>query len=83
MLPASIIKRPKKGFGIPLSDWLREPLSDWMNDILSVGRINRQGVVSSSVVSRLIKEHNKHSHDHGKILWNLISMSVYLDSHGG
>jgi asparagine synthase (glutamine-hydrolysing) len=82
MLPASITKRPKKGFGIPLSDWLRGPLSDWMNDLLSVERINRQGIVSSSVVSKLITEHHKCSHDHGKILWNLISMSAFLDSYG-
>ena len=82
MLPASITKRPKKGFGIPLSDWLRGPLSDWMNDLLSVERINRQGIASSSVVSKLIIEHHKCSHDHGKLLWNLISMSAFLDSYG-
>jgi asparagine synthase (glutamine-hydrolysing) len=82
ILPASITKRPKKGFGIPLSDWLRGPLSDWMNDLLSVERINRQGIVSSDIVTRLLVEHNKGSHDHGKLLWNLISMSVFLDSYG-
>ena len=82
LLPPSIVKRPKKGFGIPLSDWLRGPLSDWMNDLLSVERMNHQGIVSSSVVSKLILEHHNRSHDHGKILWNLISMSAFLDSYG-
>ena len=82
ILPPSIVKRPKKGFGIPLSDWLRGPLSDWMNDLLSVERMNRQGIVSSGVVNKLILEHQKKSHDHGKILWSLISLSVFLDSYG-
>ena len=82
LLPYYIVKRPKKGFGIPLSDWLRGPLSDWMNDLLSVDRMNRQGIISSDTVSKLITEHHRRSHDHGKLLWNLINMSAFLDSYG-
>ena len=82
LLPKSIVNRPKSGFGIPLSDWLRGPLLEWMHDLLSTERMNHQGIVSSSVVNSLMKEHHSRSHDHGKLLWNLITLSEFIDSHG-
>ncbi|MBI5611269.1 MAG: asparagine synthase (glutamine-hydrolyzing), partial [Deltaproteobacteria bacterium] len=33
-LPATIVKRPKKGFGVPLGAWLRGPLRGWLTDLL-------------------------------------------------
>jgi len=44
--------------------------------------MNRQGIISSDTVSKLITEHHRRSHDHGKLLWNLINMSAFLDSYG-
>ena len=34
-LPENIINRPKKGFGIPIADWLKGTLNQLMNDLLS------------------------------------------------
>ena len=42
-LPASILARPKKGFGIPVAAWLRGPLAPLMNQLLGHDRLPRRG----------------------------------------
>src|ERR1700704_1906871 len=43
ILPDSILRRPKKGFGIPVADWFRGPLREQMLSVLSPERIARKG----------------------------------------
>lgn len=78
LLPADIVERPKKGFGIPLADWLRGPLKDWLGDLLSADTVRNQGLFESSEVRDLFAEHQGRQCDHGKLLWNLACLSAYL-----
>ena len=60
-LPASILARPKKGFGIPVASWLRGPLAPLMNELLGRERLERQGLFNPDVVARRIAEHQSGS----------------------
>ena len=79
-LPASILNRPKKGFGIPVARWLRGPLSDWVGHLLGPGRIKRQGLFKPEVVSRLLAEHRAGVRDHRKPLWTLLMFQVWHET---
>ena len=71
-LPEAIINRQKKGFGIPLSEWLKNELKDFMLETLNEKNIKEIGFINNSIVRRLINDHLSGKIDNKKILWNLI-----------
>jgi asparagine synthase (glutamine-hydrolysing) len=78
-LPASILKRPKKGFGIPVARWLNGPLASLLDDRLAPDRLRRQGLLRPEAVARLVAEHRAGVRDHRKPLWTLVSLQLWLD----
>ncbi len=79
-LPNEIIERPKKGFGIPVSLWLRNELRETMEYYLSEERITRHGIFEYSYIERLKKEHLALKHNHRKLLWNLLVFEMWYDN---
>jgi asparagine synthase (glutamine-hydrolysing) len=78
-LPAAVLARPKKGFGIPIASWLRGPLAPLMNQLLGRERLVRQGLFQPDVVARRIAEHTSGRHDHRKPLWTLLVFQLWCD----
>jgi len=71
-LPKNIIYRKKKGFGIPLTQWLKKDLKNYMLEVLSKEEIIKTNIFNYDFVNKLIKEHLNNKKDNRKILWNLI-----------
>jgi len=71
LLPSDILERPKKGFGVPLGFWIRGELRDLFQTTLAPSRLNAQGILRPSLVTRLLEEHLSGQRDHRKKLWNL------------
>lgn len=70
MLPNEIINRKKKGFGIPLTRWLKEmprPNSAMLAPYMSEGRLKN-----------LYDEHVAGKVDHRQALWNQMSLSHFI-----
>ncbi len=78
-LPDAIIDRPKKGFGIPLSSWLRKELRPLCESLLSPERIRREGTFDHRYVDRLKQEHMSGRANHRKLLWTLMVYHLWLD----
>jgi asparagine synthase (glutamine-hydrolysing) len=78
-IPDSILKRPKKGFGIPVAAWLRGPLKGWMTDLLAADRLNQQGLFLPSYVAQMIDQHLKGQVDYRKPLWTLLIFQIWYD----
>jgi asparagine synthase (glutamine-hydrolysing) len=76
-LPASILERPKKGFGIPVARWLRGPLSPLLDDLLGPDRLARQGLFRPDEVARRVAEHRAGVRDHRKPLWTLLMFQLW------
>jgi asparagine synthase (glutamine-hydrolysing) len=79
-LPASILARPKKGFGIPVANWLRGPLAPLMGRLLDRDRLVRQGLFRPDEVARRIGEHQGGVRDHRKPLWTLLMFQLWCDN---
>jgi asparagine synthase (glutamine-hydrolysing) len=77
ILPGSIIHRPKKGFGVPISRWLCADLRDLMLHYLSEDRLKRQGLFNFAYVRALVEGHLRKKSDHRKLLWPLIVFQIW------
>ncbi len=80
LLPKSIIKRPKKGFGIPIAEWLKGKLNPLLHDLLAPGRLKNQGLFNVEFVQKLIKEHETNVASHHKQLWTLLVFQLWHDN---
>ena len=77
ILPADILERPKKGFGIPVADWLKSELRDLMLTHLSPARVRAQGLFDPSVVEELVRSHLSGRRDNRKQLWTLLVFQLW------
>jgi len=71
ILPDDVLRRPKKGFGIPLGFWIRGELRGLFEETFEPSRVARQGLLQPAAVSRILAEHLAGRRDHRKKLWNL------------
>jgi asparagine synthase (glutamine-hydrolysing) len=79
-LPAAIVDRPKKGFGIPVAHWIRGDLKKNFEEALGYDRIKQQGLFNPQVVQRLLKEHQSGQRDNRKQLWTLYVFQKWRDN---
>ena len=71
-LPAEILARGKKGFGVPFDIWLRGPLRPATEALLDPDRLRRGRVFDPAAVSQTLAEHGRGARNHARILWSLL-----------
>jgi asparagine synthase (glutamine-hydrolysing) len=76
-LPQGIASRKKKGFGVPVAEWLKGDLREPVLDELSTARVRAQGIFDASEVQRLVSEHMRGRRDHRKPLWTLFMFQLW------
>jgi len=79
LLPHDILHRSKKGFGIPIAEWLKGRLNPMMHDLLAPERLRDQGLFESKYVETLISEHESGTASHHKQLWTLLVFQLWYD----
>lgn len=80
LLPKNILHRPKKGFGIPIAEWLKHRLNPLMRDLLAPERLKNQGLFDENFVQKLIREHETNVASHHKQLWTLLVFQLWFDN---
>jgi asparagine synthase (glutamine-hydrolysing) len=81
VLPKEILYRPKRGFTLPLTLWLRTELNGWMRELLSDGRLARTGLFNQTAVNELIEQHTQGRNNHHARLWALLMFVSWYDRH--
>jgi asparagine synthase (glutamine-hydrolysing) len=71
-LPDYIMKRPKKGFGIPVGKWIRQEFRPVVDELLSESFIKRQGIFNWVYINNLLSEHMSQRVDRRKELWTIL-----------
>jgi asparagine synthase (glutamine-hydrolysing) len=80
LLPAEILKRPKRGFGVPLDRWFRDDLQQYTGSMLGAeARI--RGHVDATALNAMLAEHGAGRASHGQALWTLLTLELFLRKH--
>ena len=79
-VPDKLTDRPKRGFGVPIEDWLRGPLNSWAEELLAESKIKEQGFFDADEVSKLWKQHISGWRNHTNLLWALLMFQAWSDS---
>jgi asparagine synthase (glutamine-hydrolysing) len=80
LVPPFVTRRSKKGFGVPVAEWLKGKLRPLARDLLSPERVRRAGVFKPEFVSRLQDEHERGVANHRKLLWTLLMFELWHES---
>lgn len=81
-VPDAVIDRPKKGFGMPIAEWLKGPLRPLAEELLAEDALREDGFFDPKAVRALLADHLAGRHDHRKPLWSLLAFQLWLRTYG-
>ena len=77
LLPGSIQRRSKMGFGIPLDHWFRGELKPLLYDTLLDRTSLNRGLFDPDGVRQLVEQHTSGRWDHSYRLWSLLCFEMW------
>ncbi|HEX6113700.1 MAG TPA: XrtA/PEP-CTERM system amidotransferase [Geminicoccaceae bacterium] len=77
-LPATILRRRKMGFSVPLASWLRGSLLAPVQRALAEPAFADAGLFDPAEIMRLIAQHRSGRSDHSRIIWALYIFAGFL-----
>jgi len=81
-VPRELMERPKAGFAMPISQWLRGPLRAWAEELLHPNRLACEGYLRPEPISRLWQQHLSGRYDHTTKLWPVLMWQAWLEQWG-
>ena len=72
LLPASLIDRPKMGFGVPLNEWFSDGLGDVFSDLVLASDSVSAAYFDETEVRRLLSEHRNGQASRSRALWQIL-----------
>jgi asparagine synthase (glutamine-hydrolysing) len=78
-LPAELFTRPKKGFGLPVSEYLRGAWKYEAAAMLLEGRISRT-LVNRNELLQIWKQHLSGQRDWSYLLFNLLVLEIFISN---
>jgi asparagine synthase (glutamine-hydrolysing) len=81
-VPRSFLSRPKHGFDLPITDWLRGELRPWAEELLDEHRLRRQGYLAPEVVRQrwqvLLSGQTSRYYE----VWTVLMFQAWLEAQG-
>ncbi len=78
-VPAEIIDQTKKGFTLPVAEWLRGPLHDWAEALLSPSALDSHGLIDPEPVRRRWREHQEGRRNWSSDLWSVLMFQAWSE----
>jgi asparagine synthase (glutamine-hydrolysing) len=72
------VERPKRGFHMPIADWLRGPLRDWAEALLDERRLRDGGFFRPEPIRRRWSQHLARETRWDYELWTVLMFQSWL-----
>jgi asparagine synthase (glutamine-hydrolysing) len=76
-LPDDILDRPKQGFTVPMSSWLRGDLRAWSREVLLDPATLERGYFEPHAVRSLLDRHDGGADGDAKRIWSLLMLELW------
>ena len=78
-IPHHLIDRPKRGFLIPLGEWLSGPLRGWAEELLSPSSLAKDGLFDVDRVRTVWSRHLSGAETNATGLWNILMIRAWSE----
>ena len=76
-VPDEILDRPKRGFELPIAEWLRGDLGSFARDVLLDPQTRQRGLLNPAYAGDLLTRHIDGREDHSRQLWTLLVLELW------
>ena len=76
-IPRELIDRPKRGFSVPIKEWLVGPLRDLVEDLISEQTLREQGLFDPTAVRVAWQQHLYGWANHSELLWSILMFQAW------
>ncbi len=80
-LPPNLVYRPKRGFGVPVAQWLRGPLRPWAEQLLYDDSLVSRLPLEKTRLRELFSLHMSGARDAHPLLWAVLMLLCYVARH--
>jgi len=81
LVPDEILALPKRGFTVPIPEWLRNGLRPLLRETLDPGAVARRGILHPPAVASLLAEFEAGRGDAAEKLWLVFAFEVWCREH--
>ena len=76
-VPRSLVERPKRGFAVPVKEWLAGDLQDMVDEHLNPSAVTSQGIFNPSLVSRYVSRLKAGDASVRQRIWLLVAFQMW------
>lgn len=77
LVPQAILKRPKRGFSVPISAWLKSELKPLLLETLTREKTEKNGFFNYEAIKRMMEAHWRGESDFSRELWVLLAFEIW------
>ena len=77
ILPNEILYRPKRGFGMPLREYMRDELRDYCHDIIF--NFNQYDYYDKKTIETIWNKHQSGRSDYSRLFWNILMFNMWFN----
>ncbi len=81
-IPEEVFNQPKKGFSVPIGNWMRKELKEEFLSALNDDFLNIVPNLNVNKFKKILQEHMEEKIDHTPYIWKLFVLSKWYDEFG-